>query len=103
MQAKELHAKEEDIKNCLLEVTTQNKKVLADVTAAEQDLQAYMCTVSQHEARLEKHWAKLAAMNNKISKQDTKVQKLQADRDIVLLKAHQVQYLRDVEQKRKEE
>ena len=102
-ELEELHPKVEDVKNRLEEVTARNQKVLADMNAAEQDLQAYMQTVLQREARLEKHRARLDAMNDIISKQEANVQKLQTDKDAALLKARQVHYLRDVERKKKEE
>lgn len=102
-ELEELHPQVDEIKSRLMEVTARNEKVLADVAAAEQDLQEYMQAMSQREAKLERTRSKLEQMNGILTAQEANVQKFEKERDAALRKARQFHYRRDEERKRKEE
>jgi chromosome segregation ATPase len=92
-----------EIKNRLTEVTARNEKVLADLAAAEQNLQQHVQAMSQREEKLTSTRLKLEKMQEVITKQEANVKKLEKDRDAALVKARELQFHRNADKKRKEE
>jgi len=92
----------EDVKKRLLEVTTRNNKVLADLQQVEDDLAQYLASLSQRSAHLEKRRAKIALMNQAIQDQMTAVAKKKATRDIALNRARTMHLSREFARRQKQ-